>query len=72
MRYNPKKDWNDINPNGGWVRGRENVLKEVREVHTTFLKDVTDTVEAMTVSRRRVRSVSRPHHPYLTTRGTKV
>jgi uncharacterized protein (TIGR02246 family) len=42
-------DWNHINPYGGWTRGRENVLKEVREVHTTFLKGVTDTVEDMSV-----------------------
>ena len=43
------EDWNHINPNGGWARGRESVLKEVREVHTTFLKDVSDTIEEMTV-----------------------
>jgi uncharacterized protein (TIGR02246 family) len=42
-------DWNHINPYGGWARGRENVLKEVREVHTTFLKGVSDTVEDMSV-----------------------
>ena len=24
------EDWAHINPNGGWTRGRENVLKEVR------------------------------------------
>ena len=43
------EDWNHINPNGGWARGREHVLKEVKEVHTTFLKGVTDTVEEMSV-----------------------
>jgi len=43
------EDWNHINPDGGWTRGRENVLKEVREVHTTFLKGVTDTIEEISV-----------------------
>ena len=43
------EDWNHINPYGGWTRGRENVLKEVREVHLTFLKDVSDSVEEMSV-----------------------
>jgi uncharacterized protein (TIGR02246 family) len=42
-------DWNHINPYGGWARGRENVLKEVREVHLTFLKGITDTVEDMSL-----------------------
>jgi len=42
-------DWNHINPMGGWTRGRENVLTEVRNVHSTFLKDATDTVEEMAV-----------------------
>ena len=43
------EDWNHINPGGGWTRGRESVLKEVRQVHATFLKGVTDTVEEITV-----------------------
>jgi uncharacterized protein (TIGR02246 family) len=43
------EDWNHINPAGGWTRGRENVLKEVREVHSTFLKGVTDTVEEISI-----------------------
>lgn len=43
------KDWNHINPSGGWTRGRENVLKEIREVHSTFLKGVSDTVDNMSV-----------------------
>jgi uncharacterized protein (TIGR02246 family) len=43
------EDWNHVNPYGGWTCGRENVLEEVREVHTTFLKGVSDTVEDMTV-----------------------
>jgi len=32
------EDWNHINPFGGRTRGREAVLKEVREVHQSFLK----------------------------------
>ena len=43
------EDWNHINPGGGWAKGREAVLREVRAVHTTFLKDVTDTVEELAV-----------------------
>src|SRR4030095_14420930 len=34
-----------INPFGGIDRGLEATLKTVREVHTTFLKGVTDTPE---------------------------
>lgn len=30
------EDWNHINPLGGWTRGREAVLKELKEVHSTF------------------------------------
>ncbi|MBA2527548.1 MAG: SgcJ/EcaC family oxidoreductase [Pyrinomonadaceae bacterium] len=43
------EDWNHINPLGGWKRGREAVLKELKEVHSTFLKGVSDTVEDMNV-----------------------
>lgn len=43
------EDWNHINPSGGWTRGRKNVLAEVREVHSTFLKGVSDTVDNMSV-----------------------
>jgi len=43
------EDWNHINPFGGWTRRREAVLKELKEVHTTFLKGVSDTIEDMTV-----------------------
>jgi uncharacterized protein (TIGR02246 family) len=43
------EDWNHINPLGGWTRGREAVLKELEEVHSTFLKGVSDTVEDMVV-----------------------
>jgi uncharacterized protein (TIGR02246 family) len=43
------EDWNHINPGGGWTRGRAAVLKELEEVHNTFLKGVSDTVEEMDV-----------------------
>jgi uncharacterized protein (TIGR02246 family) len=43
------EDWNHINPLGGWTRGREAVLTELKEVHSTFLKGVSDTVEDMNV-----------------------
>lgn len=43
------EDWTHINPLGGWTRGREAVLKELKEVHSTFLKGVSDTVEEMSV-----------------------
>ncbi len=42
-------DWTHINPGGGWKKGREAVLKELKEVHSTFLKGVTDTPEEMSV-----------------------
>lgn len=43
------EDWNHINPFGGWTRGRDAVLKELREVHSTFLKGVSATVEDTSV-----------------------
>jgi len=43
------EDWNHINPVGGWTRGRAAVLKEVNEVHSSFLKGVSDTPEEMAV-----------------------
>lgn len=43
------KDWNHINPGGGWTRGRAAVLKELEEVHNTFLKGVSDTIEEVDV-----------------------
>jgi uncharacterized protein (TIGR02246 family) len=43
------EDWNHINPFGGWTRGREAVLKELKEVHSSFLKGVTVAIEDMTV-----------------------
>jgi uncharacterized protein (TIGR02246 family) len=39
------EDWNHINPFGGWTRGRDAVLKELKEVHSTFLKGVSATIE---------------------------
>jgi uncharacterized protein (TIGR02246 family) len=38
-------DWNHINPGGGRTQGKAAVLAEVRAVHRTFLKDVTDKIE---------------------------
>ena len=43
------EDWNHIDPGGGWTRGRAAVLKELEEVHNTFLKGVSDTIEGMAV-----------------------
>ncbi len=43
------EDWNHINPFGGRTRGRDAVLKELNEVHSTFLKGVSDTIEDMDV-----------------------
>jgi uncharacterized protein (TIGR02246 family) len=43
------EDWTHINPLGGWTRGRGAVLKELKEVHSSFLKGVTDTIEEMDV-----------------------
>ena len=42
-------DWYHINPFGGMDRGIEATLKTVREVHTTFLKGVTDTPEDIAI-----------------------
>ena len=43
------EDWNHINPFGGRTRGREATLKEIREVHHTFLKGATETIESMDI-----------------------
>lgn len=43
------EDWNHINPNGGRVQGRDATLKEVREVHQSFLKGTTDTIDRMDI-----------------------
>jgi uncharacterized protein (TIGR02246 family) len=42
-------DWEHINPLGGTRRGRAEVLKELREVHSTFLKGVTDRIEDLSI-----------------------
>lgn len=43
------EDWNHVNPFGGVTRGREETLRDLRAVHATFMKGVTDTVEDMSV-----------------------
>ena len=43
------EDWNHISPGGGLTQGRDNTLTALREVHSTFLSGVTDTVEDMAV-----------------------
>ena len=43
------EDWNHINPLGGRTPGRAEVLNELKEVHSTFLRSVSDTVEQMDV-----------------------
>jgi uncharacterized protein (TIGR02246 family) len=43
------EDWVHINPLGGSTRGRDAVLKELEQVHRTFLNGVSDTIEDMTV-----------------------
>jgi uncharacterized protein (TIGR02246 family) len=43
------EDWTHISPIGSWTRGRDAVLKELKEVHSNFLKDVTDTPEEMEI-----------------------
>jgi uncharacterized protein (TIGR02246 family) len=42
-------DWNHINPYGGRTRGRAQVLQELRQVHGTFLKGVSDNIESLDV-----------------------
>ena len=42
-------DWNHINPYGGRTHGRTEVLKELHQVHGTFLKGVSDNIETMDV-----------------------
>src|SRR6266567_8700911 len=43
------EDWNHVNPNGGRDRGREAILRTVRGVHQSFLKNTTDTIEDMDI-----------------------
>ena len=42
-------DWNHINPFGGRTRGRSETVSDLNQVHSTFLKGVSDTVEEMDV-----------------------
>ena len=42
-------DRTHINPLGGCTRGREAVISELKEVHSTFLQGVTDTIEEIVV-----------------------
>jgi uncharacterized protein (TIGR02246 family) len=43
------EDWNHINPFGGRTRGRSATLEDLKQVHSTFLKGVSDTVAEMDV-----------------------
>jgi uncharacterized protein (TIGR02246 family) len=43
------EDWNHINPFGGRTRGRSDTLKDLHQVHSTFLKGVSETVEEIDV-----------------------
>ena len=42
-------DWNHVNPYGGRTHGRAEVLRELHQVHGTFLKGVSDNIEKMDV-----------------------
>jgi uncharacterized protein (TIGR02246 family) len=44
-----RDDWNHINPYGGRTRGRAAVLKELHEVHGSFLHGVSDNIEKLDV-----------------------
>jgi conserved hypothetical protein len=43
------EDWYHIDPFGGCTRGRENLRKMLTEIHNTFLKGVTDTIQDMSI-----------------------
>lgn len=43
------EDWIHINPGGGIDVGKKNVLNRVRSVHQTFLKNVSISIDSMTV-----------------------
>ena len=43
------EDWNHIDPFGGRTRERAGTIQDLRRVHSTFLKGVSDTVESMDV-----------------------
>ena len=42
-------DWEHIHSGGGIIRGREEVLKDVRSVHQTILKGASITTDSMDV-----------------------
>jgi uncharacterized protein (TIGR02246 family) len=42
-------DWEHINPLGGIDRGRDEVLKDVQNVHQTFLKGVSITIDTISI-----------------------
>jgi uncharacterized protein (TIGR02246 family) len=42
-------DWVHINPGGGIDMGRDSVLKVVRAVHQTFLKNVSMRIESLDI-----------------------
>ena len=69
------EDWTHINPEGGWARGREAVVNELKEVHATFLKGVTDTPEEMEVRFATVNAaivtVASKMSPYTTPDGVR-
>ncbi|MCI0353196.1 MAG: SgcJ/EcaC family oxidoreductase [Acidobacteriales bacterium] len=44
------EDWTHINPLGGVTRGRDAVVAELKEVHSTFLKGVKDIPEGISVT----------------------
>jgi len=44
------EDWIHINPLGGMTKGRATLQKELKEVHSTFLKGVKDTPEEDSVA----------------------
>jgi uncharacterized protein (TIGR02246 family) len=43
------EDWNHISPYGGRGQGRETVRAALNEVHKTFLKGTTDSIEHMDI-----------------------
>jgi uncharacterized protein (TIGR02246 family) len=43
------EDWVHINPEGGITRGREATVADLKEVHSTFLKGVTDRPETFDI-----------------------
>ena len=69
------EDWVHINPLGGKTSGREAVLRELKDVHSTFLKGVTMKIEEMSVKFATpdvaVATVTNQITPYTTPDGVK-